>query len=291
MAAYVSQVRAGATDFMARFPDDPRRWNARLLQLEMDSQLNQLTGGRNEAGIAQQLQDLSDRADAPTAICAQARCDLLELALHDYTSGQQSGAAALSIVAQYNKFAADFPAFASLDALKRQVIQTVARTVPPASASPPDGQAAAGQDSPDIELKERLKSPLDLRFTAVDGTPVDIASMRGKVVLVDFWATWCGPCKAEAPKVVAAYQKFHDQGFEIVGVSLDHDRDSLLKYTVANGMTWPQYFDGKGWQNSISTEFGIRAVPAMWLVNKNGYVVTTNGRDDLEGQVEKLLAE
>jgi len=287
---YVSQILAGTTDFMARFPNDPRRWNARLLQLEMGSQMNQLTGRQDKGSIIQQLQDLSNRMDAPTAICAQARCDILELALRDYQSGNQSVTAA-SLVAQFNKFAADFPTFASLDVIKQQVIRTVGRAVPPASQTPANGQAASGQDPKDMELQERLKSPLDLRFTAVDGTPVDLATMRGKVVLVDFWATWCGPCKAEVPTVVAAYNKLHDQGFEIVGISLDHDRDSLLKYTAANGMTWPQYFDGKGWQNSISTGFGIHAVPAMWLVNKNGYVVTTDGRNDLEGQVEKLLTE
>ena len=149
----------------------------------------------------------------------------------------------------------------------------------------------ADQARKELATRERLKSPLDLRFTAVDETPVDIASMRGKVVLVDFWATWCGPCRAEVPTVVAAYNKLHDKGFEIVGISLDHDLKSLLNYTAANGMTWPQYFDGKGWNNGISSEFGIQSIPTMWLVNKNGYVVSTDGRNDLEGQVEKLLAE
>ena len=297
MAGFISQILAGTTDFLARFSNDPRRWNARLLQIEMGSQMNQL-GGQAEGSIIRQLQDLSNRMDAPTAICAQARCDMIELALYDYKLAKQlpgyqgnQSAIAASIVAQFNKFAADFPTFASLDVIKQQVIQTVGRAVPPASETPANGQATSGQDSKDMELKEKLKSPLDLRFTAVDETPVDLASMRGKVVLVDFWATWCGPCKAEVPKVVAAYQRLHDKGFEIVGISLDHDKDSLLKYTAANSMTWPQYFDGKGWQNSISTGFGIHSVPAMWLVNKNGYVVTTDGRKDLEGQVEKLLAE
>src|SRR6204780_1062417 len=70
--------------------------------------------------------------------------------------------------------------------------------------------------------------PLDLKYTAVDGTKVDLATMRGKVVLVDFWATWCPPCRGEVPNVVAAYKKYHDKGFNIVGISLDQDKSALL---------------------------------------------------------------
>jgi len=131
--------------------------------------------------------------------------------------------------------------------------------------------------------------PLPLKFTAVDGKSVDLATMRGKVVLVDFWATWCPPCRGEVPNVVAAYKKYHDQGFEIVGVSLDKDKDRLLAFTKENGMVWPQYFDGKGWSNDVSSGFGIHSIPAMWLVGKDGKVITTNAREDLAGQVEQAL--
>lgn len=131
--------------------------------------------------------------------------------------------------------------------------------------------------------------PVDLKFTAVDGSQVDLANLHGKVVLIDFWATWCPPCRGEVPNVVAAYKKYHDQGFEIVGISLDQDKDALLAFTKENGMVWPQYFDGQGWDNAISSKFGIHSIPAMWLVDQNGLLVTTEGRDDLAGQVEKLL--
>jgi thiol-disulfide isomerase/thioredoxin len=132
--------------------------------------------------------------------------------------------------------------------------------------------------------------PLDLKFTAVDGTKIDLSSMKGKVVLIDFWATWCPPCRGEVPNVVAAYKKYHDKGFEIVGISLDSDKSALLAFTKEHDMTWPQYFDGAGWDNKISKGFGIDSIPAMWIVGKDGKVATTNGRDDLAGQVDKLLA-
>jgi len=155
----------------------------------------------------------------------------------------------------------------------------------------PDVAAMAADQIAMQKRMDDLKSkPMDLKFTAVDGTAVDLANLRGKVVLVDFWATWCPPCREEVPNVVAAYKKYHDQGFEIVGVSLDQDKDKMLAYTKENGMLWPQYFDGQGWGNSVSKGFGINSIPAMWLVDKKGMLVTTNGRDDLAGQVEKMLA-
>jgi len=142
-----------------------------------------------------------------------------------------------------------------------------------------------------LDEVQKGEKPFDLKFTAIDGSEVNTAAMRGKVVLVDFWATWCGPCMMEAPNVVAAYQKYHDKGFEIIGISLDKDKAAVLKVTQANGMVWPQFFDGLGWKNAISTYFGIKSIPAMWLVNKQGILVSKDARPHLEADIEKLLAE
>jgi thiol-disulfide isomerase/thioredoxin len=133
-------------------------------------------------------------------------------------------------------------------------------------------------------------APIDLQFTAVDGTPVDLAKLRGKVVLLDFWATWCPPCRAKVPEVVAAYRKYHGQGLEIVGISLDQDKRALLDFTRQNGMPWPQYFDGQLWKNAISTRFGINLIPNMWLFDRKGMLVTTFARENLDERVAKLLA-
>jgi thiol-disulfide isomerase/thioredoxin len=147
----------------------------------------------------------------------------------------------------------------------------------PATASTPRGKApAAGQ-------------AVDIKFTALDGREVDLAKLRGKVVLVDFWATWCGPCVGEIPHVLEAYRKFHDRGFEIIGISFDQDKITLERMLQQKGMTWPQYFDGQGWQNQFGTEYGINGIPAMWLIDKNGLIATTSARTDLAGQVEALL--
>jgi thiol-disulfide isomerase/thioredoxin len=131
--------------------------------------------------------------------------------------------------------------------------------------------------------------PIDLSFAAVDGSKVDLASLRGKVILLDFWATWCGACRDEMPNVVAAYNTYHSQGFEIVGISLDQDRSSLLQFTANNGMVWPQFFDGQGWSNSLADRFHIRSIPHMWLLDKQGRVVTKYAGSDLEGRIAALL--
>jgi thiol-disulfide isomerase/thioredoxin len=144
------------------------------------------------------------------------------------------------------------------------------------------------QAAADKVLKEK---PLDLKFTSVSGKEIDLSKMRGKVILVDFWATWCGPCMAEMPTVVATYEKLHGKGFEIIGISFDKDKAALEKITKESKMTWEQYFDGEGWKNKFGQQYGINSIPRMWLVDKKGMVVDTNGRKDLEKKIEKLLAE
>jgi len=113
----------------------------------------------------------------------------------------------------------------------------------------------------------------DFNETDVNGKPLSIASDQGKVVLLDFWATWCPPCRAEIPNVVATYQKYHDQGFEIIGISLDQDREKLLAFIQDQKMTWPQYFDGQGWTNKLAVKYGIESIPATFLLDGNGKII------------------
>ena len=109
-------------------------------------------------------------------------------------------------------------------------------------------------------------------------------------MLVDFWATWCGPCVTEMPNVIKVYEKYHARGFEIIGISLDQDREALDGFTRENKMTWRQYFDGQGWSNKVAKAWGVRSIPATYLIGPNGKIRAINLRgDDLDKKVGKLL--
>src|SRR5215213_9705262 len=114
----------------------------------------------------------------------------------------------------------------------------------------------------------------------LDGKPLSVAGLKGKVVLIDFWATWCGPCVAELPNVLKAYEKYHGQGFEIIGISLDQDKEKLTSFMKEKKMTWPQYFDGKGWQNKLAGKYGVDSIPMTYLVDKEGKIIASELRGE-----------
>ncbi|MBL9214249.1 MAG: TlpA family protein disulfide reductase [Opitutaceae bacterium] len=124
----------------------------------------------------------------------------------------------------------------------------------------------------------------------IEGRTLSLGSYKGSVVLIDFWATWCGPCVAELPNLQAAYKKYHGRGFEIVGISLDQNQQALTSFVKKHQMTWAHYFDGKGWQNKLAQEYGIDSIPATFLLDRNGVIVAKGLRGAaLDKKLEELL--
>jgi len=146
-----------------------------------------------------------------------------------------------------------------------------------------------------LESERKLKvgsPPIEFAVTSIDGKKLSPEQFKGKVLLLDFWATWCAPCRQEMPNVIKVYDKYNKKGFEIVGISLDRSRDDFDRYVKKNEMAWPQFFDGKFWQNEVATLYGIKSIPATYLIDKKGNIRYKSLRGNrLEVAVQELLAE
>lgn len=148
-------------------------------------------------------------------------------------------------------------------------------------ASLPKGAPGVGEDAPDISL------------TDPSGKTLSLSSLKGKVVLIDFWASWCGPCRRENPNVVKIYNKYKDKGFTIFSVSLDKTKENWVQAIQADNLSWPSHVsDLKGWSSSAAALYGVKGIPATFLVGKDGKIIAVNLRgESLDAELQKIYKE
>jgi thiol-disulfide isomerase/thioredoxin len=164
----------------------------------------------------------------------------------------------------------------------KRVEQELARIKQGEEARKIQDALAVASTFPDFEAKD------------LDGKPMSVAAFKGKVVMVDFWATWCPPCRAEAPNISKIYQKYHDKGFEIIGISLDQpgDKDKLVAFTKENNMPWGQYFDGTDGPGKLAQKYDVDTIPRAFLIDRNGKIIAKGDAiraGALEPAVKKAL--
>lgn len=161
--------------------------------------------------------------------------------------------------------------------------------------------AKAKQTADGQKIAERLKvmkrsavgmQVLDFTQNNTEGKPVKINDFKGKYVLIDFWASWCHPCRAENPNVLKAYNRYKDKNFTVVGVSLDDKAENWKKAILDDNMPWTQLSDLKGWKNEVSTYYGINGIPSTLLIGPDGKIIAKNLRGrSLDKKLEELFGK
>lgn len=326
------RIRVTNLEFFEAYPDDPRRWEAALTLLRHNPRH---IGGWTEAGqpirddvaaVAWRAQQAAIRttllerfASLPRAVQerleAQPMFDDIGGLFHKLENEQPVDWAGLRH--RLDLHLAKYPEVPAIAGVVSRYMGMFERAHP-ADVTLAEWRAltqnpvvrANDMIARRLEVVEReSQGPMELAFTAVDGRKVDLAQLRGKVVLIDVWATWCQPCIAELPTIKQVYADYHDQGFEVIGITLenaglrpgDTPEQVAVKHAAAQKklndfmaeweLPWPQHYDGRFWQNEIARgRFNISSVPATFLIDRDGMLAAVNVRGpQLATEVRRLL--
>ena len=297
---WLTSQQKAADEFAKEFPKDRRRWQAKLIAARADLQSRRLRGQAEAPTTTRaQLDEIISASDAPTPVKAEAAFMRTINYATEFRAKPESyiafHQAAADFVAKYPahpaatqleeldlRSLAEDPTTEGAALLKKYLASTDARTA----------EIAKQIHAKRSKMEEVRQKPVELQFTDTNNKDVDLALLRGKVVLVVFWGSGSQQSLAELAGIVPTYGKLHPKGFEVLGISLDADKVKMQEAVKKLGMAWPQYFDGGGWKNKISSKFLIDAVPTMWLIDKKGNLRTTSLRSDgLESVVLKMLAQ
>ena len=284
-----------ARDFQEKFPGSRLRDEARLGEMEMLASVVRFGGSKETLARLLAVEDtlLADaKAPVEQKYMVEIRRAMERIDQAANTAGDELATAEKVLAPLFERY----PAFTDtytllLGAAENAAPQRGLEVAKRVAADEKAPEEARAQASGMVAGLEAVGKPLALAFTALDGREVDLAKMTNKVVLVDFWATWCGPCVKEIPRMLKLYEDHHAKGFEIVGISLDESKADLEAFVAKKKLPWPHSFEGRGWKSLLAKQYGVNSIPRMWLVNKKGLVVSTDARENLEEEVATLLAE
>lgn len=177
--------------------------------------------------------------------------------------------------------------------LERKLAAEIATFAGPDPAETPDWAGSpVGWAKGVIHRLDLNGQRIELQLIGLDGRQIDIAAMKGNVVLVDFWASWCPPCRASLPSLKATFEKYHAKGLQVVSISWDNDQPTLEKFIAANAIPWPQHFEGS--RRKFGEEFGIGGIPYMLLIDKQGRLRSSSASFEdpsFASRIQELLAE
>jgi thiol-disulfide isomerase/thioredoxin len=292
-AAKAGALADQARDFYTRFSSDANVQRARVTEIQALKLATHFGATNRLADLDAREQTLLDDTNAPVALRYELRLDLLGREL------QAQAAAGADMKAELEKagraLVKEFPnGFEGYEILMdlsmdADLLKTheFGELMANSGGLPELTELGKGL----LRRLDAVGRPLPIEFKAADGRAVNLTTLSNKVVLVDFWATWCPGCVALSPGIKKLYDQYHTNGFDVVGINFDDDPMQVQRFINKEGLAWPQYLGGRGSDNKFGREYSINAIPAVWLADRKGIVRDIHGTTDLEAKVAKLMAE